>query len=174
MPGQPEIQRDMMRFEVLYAQPPVNQRVFVGPKDFDVLESVDRDLVGSVHYGIFSFLAVPLLRSLKWIDGFVGNYGWSIIILTILINIAMFPLKHKSVVSMRKMQELQPQVKAIQDRLLEDEDDRSWPVEDERRAHGALQREGREPGQRMRADAADDAGAVCVLLDVVGGCRDSW
>jgi YidC/Oxa1 family membrane protein insertase len=116
MPGQAGIQRDMMRFEVLYAQPPVNQRVFVGPKDFDVLESVDRDLVRSVHYGIFSFLAVPLLRSLKWIDGFVGNYGWSIIILTILINIAMFPLKHKSVVSMRKMQELQPQVKAIQDR----------------------------------------------------------
>ena len=58
--------------------------------------------------------------------------------------------------------------------LLEDEDDRSWPVEDERRADGALQREGREPGQRLRADAADDAGAVCVLLDVVGGRRDSW
>ena len=65
---------------------------------------------------MFSFLAVPLLRSLKWIDAFVGNYGWSIIILTVLINVAMFPLKHKSVVSMRKMQELQPQVKAIQDR----------------------------------------------------------
>ena len=102
MPGQPEIQRDMMRFEVLYAKPPVNQRVFVGPKDFDVLESVDRDLVRTIHYGMFSFLAVPLLRSLKWIDSFVGNYGWSIIILTILINVAMFPLKHKSVVSMRR------------------------------------------------------------------------
>ncbi len=116
MPGQPEIQRDMMRFEVLYASPPVNQRVFIGPKDFDVLESVDRDLVRTIHYGMFSFLAVPLLRSLKWIDSFVGNYGWSIIILTVLINVAMFPLKHKSVVSMRRMQELQPQVKAIQDR----------------------------------------------------------
>ncbi len=57
--------------------------------------------------------------------------------------------------------------------LLEDEDDRSWPVEDERRADGALQREGREPGQRLRADAPDDAGAVCVLLDAVGGGRDS-
>ena len=116
MPGQPTIQRDMMRFEVLYATPPVNQRVFIGPKDFDVLESVDRDLVRTIHYGMFSFLAVPLLRSLKWIDSFVGNYGWSIIILTVLINLAMFPLKHKSVVSMRRMQELQPQVKAIQDR----------------------------------------------------------
>ena len=116
MPGQPEVLRDMMRFEVLYATPPANQRVFVGPKDFDVLATVDRDLVRSIHYGIFSFLAVPLLRSLKWIDSFVGNYGWSIIILTVLINLAMFPLKHKSVVSMRRMQELQPQVKAIQDR----------------------------------------------------------
>ena len=116
MPGQPEVQRDMMRFEVLYATPPTGQRVFIGPKDFDVLESVDRDLVRTIHYGMFSFLAVPLLRSLKWIDSFVGNYGWSIIILTILINVAMFPLKHKSVVSMRKMQELQPQVKAIQAR----------------------------------------------------------
>ena len=59
---------------------------------------------------------MPLLRSLKWINGYVGNYGWSIIILTIFINAVMFPLRHKSVVSMRKMQEIQPEVKAIQDR----------------------------------------------------------
>jgi YidC/Oxa1 family membrane protein insertase len=50
------------------------------------------------------------------VHGFVGNYGWSIIVLTVLINIAIFPLRHKSVVSMRKMQDIQPRVKAIQDR----------------------------------------------------------
>ena len=59
---------------------------------------------------------MPLLGALKWLYGFVGNYGWSIILLTILINLAIFPLRHKSVVSMRKMQALQPQMKAIQDR----------------------------------------------------------
>ena len=59
---------------------------------------------------------MPLLRALKWIDGFIHNFGWSIVILTILINIVIGPLRHKSVVSMRKMQEIQPQVKAIQDR----------------------------------------------------------
>ena len=64
----------------------------------------------------FALLAVPLLRALKWVNGFVGNYGWSIIVLTILINIAIFPLRHKSVVSMRKMQDIQPQMKAIQER----------------------------------------------------------
>ena len=95
---------------------PVKARYFLGPKDFDVLAAVDRDLVRSIHFGMFAWLVVPLLRALKWVNGYVGNYGWSIIILTILINVAMFPLRHKSVVSMRKMQEIQPQVKAIQDR----------------------------------------------------------
>jgi len=81
-----------------------------------VLATVDRTLVKAIHFGIWDFLAVPLLRALKWINAYVGNYGWSIIILTVLINVAMFPLRHKSVVSMRRMQELQPQIKAIQDR----------------------------------------------------------
>jgi YidC/Oxa1 family membrane protein insertase len=116
LPEDPTVLRNMMAFDVLFAEPPNGVSVFFGPKDFDVLEAVDRELVRTIHYGIFSFLAVPLLRSLKWINGFVGNYGWSIIILTVLINLLMFPLRHKSVVSMRKMQALQPQMKAIQDR----------------------------------------------------------
>jgi YidC/Oxa1 family membrane protein insertase len=95
---------------------PRNIKYFAGPKDFDVLAAVDRDLVRSIHFGMFAWLVVPLLHALKWVDGFVGNYGWSIIILTVLINLAMFPLRHKSVVSMRRMQELQPEIKAIQDR----------------------------------------------------------
>jgi YidC/Oxa1 family membrane protein insertase len=94
----------------------VQARYFVGPKDFDVLAAVDRDLVRSIDFGMFAWLVVPLLRALKWINGYVGNYGWSLIALTILINLAMFPLRHKSVVSMRKMQDIQPEMKAIQDR----------------------------------------------------------
>jgi YidC/Oxa1 family membrane protein insertase len=99
-----------------FSAPPANKRLFLGPKDFDVLQAVDRDLVRAIDFGMFAFLVVPLLRALKWINGWIGNYGWSIILLTILINLAMFPLRHKSVVSMRKMQEIQPEVKAIQDR----------------------------------------------------------
>ena len=81
-----------------------------------MLASVDRDLVRSIDFGMFAWLVVPLLRALKWLNVYVGNYGWSIILLTVLINLAMFPLRHKSVVSMRKMQEVQPEVKAIQER----------------------------------------------------------
>jgi YidC/Oxa1 family membrane protein insertase len=94
----------------------VTAKYFAGPKDFDVLAAVDGDLVRAIDFGMFAWLVVPLLRALKWINGYVGNYGWSLIILTVLINLAMFPLRHKSVVSMRKMQDLQPEVKAIQDR----------------------------------------------------------
>lgn len=99
-----------------YQAAPRQARFFLGPKDFDVLAAVDRDLVRSIHFGMFAWIVVPLLRALKWVNTYIGNYGWSIIALTVLINLAMFPLRHKSVVSMRRMQEIQPEVKAIQDR----------------------------------------------------------
>ena len=95
---------------------PARARFFAGPKDFDVLKDLDPQLTRAIDFGMFRTLVVPLLRALKWVNGYVGNYGWAIIVLTILINLAMFPLRHKSVVSMRKMQDLQPEVKAIQDR----------------------------------------------------------
>jgi YidC/Oxa1 family membrane protein insertase len=98
------------------ASPLKDASFFLGPKDLDVLQSVKPDLVRAIHFGIFDWLVVPLLRALKWVNGYIGNYGWSIIVLTVLINLVMFPLRHKSVVSMRKMQEIQPQMKAIQDR----------------------------------------------------------
>lgn len=101
---------------VRLATPPVTTRFFYGPKVFEELRAIDPELTRAINFGIFSWLAVPLLGALKWVQGFVGNWGWSIVVLTILINLAMFPLRHKSVVSMRKMQEIQPQMKAIQDR----------------------------------------------------------
>jgi YidC/Oxa1 family membrane protein insertase len=89
---------------------------FMGPKAFDALKAVDVQLSRAIDFGMFAWLVVPLLQALKWINGFLGNFGWSIIVLTILINLAMFPLRHKSMVSMRKMQSLQPEIKSIQDR----------------------------------------------------------
>ena len=89
---------------------------FAGPKDFDVLAGIGTDVTRAIDFGMFAVLVVPLLRSLKWVNNYIGNYGWAIVILTIMINALMFPLRHKSVVSMRKMQEIQPEVKAIQDR----------------------------------------------------------
>jgi YidC/Oxa1 family membrane protein insertase len=108
--------RDLVSWGVEGTPSGSTQRFFAGPKDFDVLASVDRDLVRAIDFGMFAFIVVPLLRSLNWINGYVGNYGWSIIVLTVIINALMFPLRHKSVQSMRKMQEIQPEMKAIQER----------------------------------------------------------
>jgi YidC/Oxa1 family membrane protein insertase len=103
-------------WSIKFNDAPNGAEFFIGPKDFDVLAAVDRELVRAIDFGIFAFLVVPLLRALKWVNVYVGNYGWSIVLLTVIINVVMFPLRHKSVVSMRRMQEIQPEVKAIQDR----------------------------------------------------------
>jgi YidC/Oxa1 family membrane protein insertase len=123
VPGPSDTRRQLISYAVRFPQPPMNARFFVGPKEFDLLKAIDEQvftgaavLRRAVNFGWFGFLAIYLLSGLKWIHGLIGNWGWSIVLLTVAINLAMFPLRHKSVVSMRRMQELQPQLKAIQDR----------------------------------------------------------
>jgi YidC/Oxa1 family membrane protein insertase len=116
LPGEGETRRQLLAASYRFQKPPHDVRFFVGPKQFDELQSVDQELVRAIWFGVFGFLAVPLLTALKWVYAFSGNYGLAIIILTVLINLVIFPLRHKSLVSMRKMQALQPQLKAIQDR----------------------------------------------------------
>lgn len=115
-PGTEEEARELMAYAVQPAQSNQPVKFYIGPKDFDELASIDREFVRAINFGIWSFICVPLLRTLKWIHGYVGNYGWSIIVFTVILNLIIFPLRHKSVVAMRKMQEIQPEVKAIQDR----------------------------------------------------------
>jgi YidC/Oxa1 family membrane protein insertase len=103
-------------FAVRFQSPQDQTRFFFGPKVFDELKAVNPEATRVINYGIFSWLAVPLLGALKWVHGYIGNWGWAIIVLTLLINLALFPLRQKSVSSMKKMQEIQPQMKAIQDR----------------------------------------------------------
>lgn len=103
-------------FAVKFATPPQDARIYIGPKQLDVMRAIDPEFTRAIYFGMFAWLAAPLLDALRWVYGYVGSWGWSIIVLTILINLVMFPLRHKSVVSMRKMQELQPQMKAIQER----------------------------------------------------------
>ncbi|MDE0104137.1 MAG: membrane protein insertase YidC [Bryobacterales bacterium] len=94
--------------------------LFVGPKSRDALVEVQglgRTFLGLVDYGFFSFLAEPLFAALRWVHAnMVQNWGWSIVIVTVLINTILFPLKYKSTKSMRRMQQLQPLVKEINNR----------------------------------------------------------
>jgi YidC/Oxa1 family membrane protein insertase len=114
--GSKDPARELMAYSIQPGRRDTPVDFYLGPKDFDVLAAVDRDLVRAIDFGMFAVIVVPLLRTLNWIHGYVGNYGWSIVLLTLIINLIMFPLRHKQVVSMRKMQAIQPEVKAIQDR----------------------------------------------------------
>ena len=103
------------------------ERLFVGPKALDVLNTVHSntlngesggpDLTHVVDFGFFSLIARPLFLWLLWThDHIAANWGVSIIILTVIINLALLPLRITSMKSALKMQKLQPQMKAIQER----------------------------------------------------------
>ena len=88
-----------------------------GDKNYDRLATLPYDLERSVKLGMFAFLAKPLLVALHWIhDNVVANYGWAIILLTIVIKIVLLPLTHNSMKSMKRMQELNPKVQSIRDK----------------------------------------------------------
>jgi YidC/Oxa1 family membrane protein insertase len=116
LPAGGDAQFRFVSFATRLETPQQAVQFFVGGKEFEALRSVHPQFVYAINFGIFQWLVVPLLQALKWVYAFIHNYGWSIIILTIFINVLMFPLRHKSLVSMRKMQLIQPQVKSIQDR----------------------------------------------------------
>jgi YidC/Oxa1 family membrane protein insertase len=88
---------------------------YLGPKEFERLRALPYGLARTVDFGMFGFLARPLLVALRWIERhLVANYGWAIILLTVGIRVLLFPLNHKSIVSMEKMQRVQPKAQAIQ------------------------------------------------------------
>jgi YidC/Oxa1 family membrane protein insertase len=95
--------------------------VYFGAKQYDRLKALADPRTGqpygleeAVALGFFGFFSKILLVGLQWIHGnIVGNYGWAIILLTVLIRIILFPLTHKSFASMQKMQELNPKIQAI-------------------------------------------------------------
>jgi YidC/Oxa1 family membrane protein insertase len=88
--------------------------LYVGPKDIEILKRVNPKLELMVDWGKFGIIAKPLFEALKWTAGHVGgNYGWAIILVTIAINMVLFPLKITSMKSSKKMQAIQPQIAAI-------------------------------------------------------------
>ena len=105
-----------LQYPVVNKQLNLKFKVLFAPKQLDLLRSIDKSLDTTVNLGFFTFIAYPILWALKYIYGFVGNYGIAIIILTIFIKILTFPLVLKSMKGMRKMAEFQPKMKALQDK----------------------------------------------------------
>ncbi len=95
-------------------------KAFMGPKEYNLLEATAKNLEDLVDYGWFSFLAKPLVWFMAATDRVTHNYGIDIIILTILIKVLFYPLTQKSLVSMRKMQELGPIMAKLKEKYKDD------------------------------------------------------
>ncbi|MCT8161430.1 membrane protein insertase YidC [Pseudoruegeria sp. SHC-113] len=102
----------------------VETRFFAGAKEWELLRNYEREgvyrFVDSIDWGWFFFLTKPIFRLLHALNGFIGNMGWSIIVLTLIIKGILFPLAYRSYVSMAKMKELQPEMEKIKEKAGDD------------------------------------------------------
>lgn len=99
--------------------------VYLGSKEQRRLKAVQQEkgitgLALTVDYGFLTFIADPLFSVLSWIHSIVGNWGWAIILLTILIKLVFYPLSAASYKSMAGMKKLQPRIQTLKERYKDD------------------------------------------------------
>ena len=95
---------------------PLALRVYVGPKDYDDLKKMNPPLHGLINFGWLEFVAEPMFHGLKWLHNYIPNWGWAVVVLTLIVNALFFPLRNSSYKTTLKMQRVAPEIKAIQER----------------------------------------------------------
>ncbi len=124
-----DIYRSIARLDTMELQPGESKsattRLFAGAKEWQTIRTYQneegvRNFLDSIDWGIFSFLTKPMFWLLHNINVLIGNMGWAIIGLTIVIKIIVFPLAYKSYASMAKMKELQPEMEKLKERAGDD------------------------------------------------------
>ncbi len=96
--------------------------LYFGPKEIGRLKAAGHNLDKAINFGWFDPIAKPLLFVLNFFYKYLHNYGWAIIVLTILIKMAFWPLAHKSAQSMKTMQKLQPKLKKLKEKYGDDKE----------------------------------------------------
>ncbi len=95
-------------------------KMYFGPKKLSILKTVDHNLAKAINFGWFDVLAKPMLWLLNFLNSYIGNYGIAIIIVTILIKLAFWPITQKGMKSMKNMQKLQPKVAKLKEKYKDD------------------------------------------------------
>ncbi len=93
---------------------------FYGLKGYDQLQKVGSNLHLAVDFGVFGIIAVPILKGLQFFYKYVPNFGLAIILITLFIRTLLFPLQYKSFKSMKKMQQLQPELAKLKEKFSDD------------------------------------------------------
>lgn len=133
------VERDKESNPVLYFEALQNMNFsgYIGQKEYKTLHAINPVLTNAIEYGWFTFASKPLFELLMWLHGIFGNWGWSIIALTIIIRVILYPLTYKGMVSMQKMKDIAPQIKALQAKYKGDPQRMNAAVMDMYKKHGA-------------------------------------
>ena len=131
----PDSQSNAQAF--IHAGSSVSFSGFIGPKNHKDLAALNPELIDVIDYGWFTFIAKPMFLLLQFIQGYVGNWGWTIVILTILIKLVLYPLSYKGMISMQKLKDLAPKMKDIQLKYKDDKQKQSMHMMELYKKHGA-------------------------------------
>ena len=121
----------------IHAKDKITLSGYVGPKEYNSLRFLNPELTDAIEYGWFTFLAKPMFTLLQYIHSIVGNWGWTIVLLTILIKLILYPLSYKGMVSMQKLKELSPKIKDLQNKYKDDKQKASMHMMELYKKHGA-------------------------------------
>ncbi len=93
---------------------------YSGPKEWKLFKSIDPKLTDIIEFGWFTFLAKPFFKIMLSIYNFIGNWGWTIVLFTLLVKLVLFPLSYKGLMSMQKLKDLAPKMKEIREKYGKD------------------------------------------------------
>ncbi|BEG57608.1 Membrane protein insertase YidC [Helicobacter sp. NHP21005] len=93
---------------------------YIGPKDHRLLSQINPVLTEVIEYGIITFFARPVFLLLDFLHNYTHNWGWAIILLTLIVRIILYPLSYKGMVSMQKIKDLAPKMKELQEKYKSD------------------------------------------------------
>lgn len=93
----------------------IGSQLYVGPKDQDALADIATNLEKTVDYGWLWWIAQPLFKLMQFIHGLVGNWGWSIVLMTLIVKIVLYPLTASSYKSMAKMRKFAPKIQELRE-----------------------------------------------------------
>lgn len=110
---------------------------YVGPKNYQLLKSIYEPLTDVVEYGLITFFAKPVFLLLEWLYMLMGNWGWAIIGLTIIVRLILFPLSYKGIMSMQRLKDLTPKMKEIQEQYKGDPQKMQMQMMQLYKKHGA-------------------------------------
>ena len=94
----------------------LNLHGYIGPKEHEVLKAINPELTDAIEFGFFTFLSKPFYKVILWIHAHVGNWGWAIILFTLLVKLVLFPLSYKGLMSMQKLKDLAPKMKEMKEK----------------------------------------------------------